>query len=242
MEITVTLPAARGTLVFEISKQGLDEDAGDNSAEVEILLTDIGIDKDYSIVRNEDGTVTVTVVNNSAVGAENISVKVTAYSNAENVFDTLTINLEAGETRIIVLTIQKADVYFNTKNEFWLKVYVLTEEKDIYTVNADDYSASDNVKSVKLLRVIFEDGTTLALLSGDIALETDGTAYAGYVYTGDGDIDVTSSDPSVVSVNGKTLSALKGGSVTITVSDGAVSKTFAVNVAENRYTLIFREE
>jgi hypothetical protein len=98
MEITVTLPAARGTLVFEISKQGLDEDAGDNSAEVEILLTDIGIDKDYSIVRNEDGTVTVTVVNNSAVGAENISVKVTAYSNAENVFDTLTINLEAGES------------------------------------------------------------------------------------------------------------------------------------------------
>lgn len=243
MEITVTLPAARGTLEFEIFKQGLDEDTGDNSAEVEILLTDIGIDKDYSIVRNEDGTVTVTVtvVNNSAVDAENISVKVTAYSNAENVFDTLTINLEAGETRIIVLTIQKAHVYFNTKNEFWLKVYVLTEGRDIYTVNSDDYSASDNVKSAKLSRVIFEDGTTLALLSGDIALETDGTAYAGYIYTGDGDIDVTSSDPSIVSVNGKTLSALKGGSVTITVSDGAVSKTFAVNVAENRYTLIFRD-
>jgi len=240
IEISVVLPSERAALTFEIRKEGLDEDESDNTAETEILLTDVGFDKNYSVVRNEDGTVSVTVRvrNISAVDAD-IIVILTSYSDGENVFDSQRLSLPAGESAVIELTVQKSAVLFNSKNEFWMKAYLLTEGKDIYTVSEDDYDSANNVKSMKLSRVMFEDGTTLAVLTGDLTITNGGTGYAGFIYTGDGEISVVSSDTSVLAVNGRTLTAKKGGTVTITVTDGTVSKSFAVNVQSVLYTLSF---
>jgi|GEM_PF-2223652 hypothetical protein len=231
--VTVTLPSERSTLRFETGKDGLDENTDNNIAEAEVLLSDIAIDKNYTLAWNEDGTLTVglSVTNEGTVGVGNITVSVTSYSNASSIYaSTVILILAAGETKVITLTVAKENVRFNANNELWLKAYALTAGKNIYTVGADDYDTSDNVRGLRAARALFADGSTIALLAESLILTVGAGGYIGIVYIGDGEILVTSSDTSVLSVDGRNVTALKSGTATLTVTDGTETKTLNVTV------------
>ncbi|MDD4839831.1 MAG: InlB B-repeat-containing protein [Clostridia bacterium] len=242
--VSITLPSTRSTLRFVIGKENLEENLDNNFAETDVLLSNISIDKDNTLTWNENGTLKVilSVTNQGAVPMNSVTIIVTSYSNASiPLASSIISSIAAGETKIINLIIEKENVIFNSNNELWLKAFALTADKDIYTVGIDDYDVSDNLRSLHIARAVFADGSTLALLTESIDLAVGNNGYLGIVYTGDGEVGVTSSDPSVVEVNGNNLSALKNGTVTIMVSDGSVSKSLLVTVTgQTIFTVTFK--
>ena len=128
------------------------------------------------------------------------------------------------------LIITKENVHFNGNDELWLKAYALTAGRDIYTVKADDYDTSNNVRSLRTARALFANNSTLALLTEDMNLSVNSNGYISIIYTGDGTVTITSSDISVLTVNGRIITALKSGTAILTITDGTETKNLSITV------------
>ncbi|OQC14859.1 MAG: Calx-beta domain protein [Firmicutes bacterium ADurb.Bin080] len=230
----IVLPNERAQLRFEVGKLGLVESSEDNTDVVDILLTDLSFEEDYSITWNENGTLSVklNVVNNGKIDVENISVSVTSYSDISSVYSSTVLSiLSEGEIREVVFDIPSEYVTYNSNNELWIKAYVLTPDKDIYSVSDDDFKSLNNTKSLRTARVLFAGGSSLAILHETMNLTVGNNGYVNLVYTGDGEISITSSDPSILLVDGRNLIPLKAGTVTITITDGNETKTLVITVS-----------
>lgn len=230
----IVLPNERAQLRFEVGKLGLVESSEDNTDVVDVLLTDLSFEEDYSITWNENGALSVklNVVNNGKIDVENISVSVTSYSDISSVYSSTVLSiLSDGEIREVVLDIPAEYVTYNSNNELWIKAYVLTPDKDIYSVSDDDFKSLNNTKSLRTARVLFAGGSSLAILHETMNLTVGNNGYVNLVYTGDGEISITSSDPSILLVDGRNLIPLKAGTVTITITDGNETKTLVITVS-----------
>ena len=115
VSVILTLPLERSILKFEVGKDGLIENPDNNFSEIEVLLFDISIDKDYKLTFNEDGTLTVnlSVTNEGAVDISNITINITAYSNISLVYSSMFItNLSTGEIKNIVFDYNQRECPF----------------------------------------------------------------------------------------------------------------------------------
>lgn len=234
--LSAALPQMRSTLRVEIGKDGLEENLIDNVAEVEVLLSDVAVEEEYELTWNNDGTLKIklSVTNKGAVDMSNITVKVTAYSDITISYASMVLAMiTAGETKEVTLIMAKENVRFNINNELWLKGFALTEGKDIYSVSADDYNYNNNVRSLRASRPVFADGNTIALLNENLDLTVGGSSFIDLLYLGDGDITITSSDTSILSVDGRNLVAHKSGTVTLTITDGTNIRSVQITVANS---------
>ncbi|NCA91945.1 DUF4855 domain-containing protein [bacterium] len=234
--LSAALPQMRSTLRVEIGKDDLVEDVTDNVAEVEVLLSDLAVEEEYELTWNNDGTLKIKlrVTNKGAVDMSNITLKVTAYSDITVSYAAMVLAMiTAGETKEVTLIMAKEYVRFNANNELWLKGFALTEGKDIYSVSADDYNYNNNVRSLRASRPVFADGNTIALLNQNLDLTVGGSSVIDLLYLGDGDITITSSDTSILSVDGRNLIAHKSGTVTLTITDGTNIRSFQITVANS---------
>lgn len=245
VEIKVTLPLTRATILFEVGKDGLVEETANNTTQFEVLLTNISIGENYSLTWNEDGTLTavLSVTNQGAVDISNVNILITPYSNySSNLASLLIPQLTPGQTISVTLTIAKEAVTFNASNELWLKAHALISDSDIYTVGIHDYDTSNNLRSMHIARMLFAGGSSLAILTTNISLKVGEKRFLNYIYTGDNALIITSSDTSILTVNGRNITAISSGSVIITVFDGVETKEFYVTVvvadSENENTII----
>ncbi len=231
--LSITLSNGYGLVTFTVEKDALSEDGSDNSAQTEVLLYNAAIAKDYSVETNADGSVTfsLAVANGGAVDISNLEIRLTGYSNPLNVVGSRVIALlRAGEEEAVQLTVAKASVLYNANNEMWLKVYAVKENGGVYQIAADDFDISDNVRGLLAARQTFDGGSMLAVLTQTLTLSVGSSAYFDFVYTGDGEINVSSGDPSIFSVNGRVVTALKAGTANLSITDGFETKTITVIV------------
>ena len=106
----------------------------------------------------------------------------------------------------------------------------MKQEGNVFEIATDDYLAGDNVRSLCVVRQTFENGSTLALLTETLTIDVGANGYFDFMYTGDGEINITSSDTTIFSINNRTVTALKAGTAVLTISDGTQIKTMNVTV------------
>ena len=238
-ELSVVMPETKTNIMFSIEKENLIEsDLLNNTANIDLMKTDLAI-CGYSITRTNNGLqIDVTIENKSYVDANNIILSLTKYSDIDTIFDSLNISsLTAKTEATYILNIENADITYNELEVFWSKLFILTTDKTIYTVEDDDYNKDNNVLSLSLRRAQLEGDETLVVLNEEIYLTINQSAMLSYIYTGTGTLEISSSNPQIIDIVDNQITAITSGNSTITLTDGTVSETISIIVEENRYSL-----
>ena len=238
-EIDIIMPETKTNVIFSVEKEDLIEsDYENNTDSIDLMKVDLAV-SGFIITRTTSGLkIEITIENKSFVNANNIVLSLTKYSDISIVFDSLNIlSLPANSKRTYVINIENDDIIYSSNQVFWSKIFVLTPDKTIYTVEEDDYNSENNVKSLSIKRAQLEGEETLAVMNENINLFTNQSSLLNYMYTGTGTLNITSSNSLVVSVIDNQITGVASGSATITLTDGSASKTINVTVSENTYSI-----